>query len=214
MGWTGRAAGAALCAALGLAAPVTAMARQSGDADFGKHQATSEIRALARWTLRTADHAKLPFAIVDKKNARIYVFDRAGRLRGASTVLLGQAIGDGSAPDVGEHAQTGNVPLEERTTPAGRFVSEPGRNRQGEHVVWVDYQSAFAIHRLRPGASQRQRQARLASATPHDNRASYGCVVVPVRFYLDVVAPLLGQGRSVVYVLPEQGLPRDGLDAL
>ena len=151
MGWTVRAAGAALCAALGLAAPATAMSHQGGDADFGKQQAAAEVRDLARWTMRTADHAGLPFAIVDKKNAHIYVFDRAGRLRGASPVLLGQAIGDDSAPDVGEHAQTGRVPLQERTTPAGRFVSEPGRNRQGEQVVWVDYQSAFAIHRLRPG---------------------------------------------------------------
>jgi hypothetical protein len=190
------------------------MSRQGGDADFGKQQVTGEVRDLARWSMRTADHDGLPFAIVDKKNARIYVFDHAGRLRGASPVLLGQAIGDDSAPDVGEHAQTGKVPLEERTTPAGRFVSEPGRNRHGEQVVWVDYQSAFAIHRLRPGPSQRPRQVRLASATPRDNRASYGCVVVPVRFYLDVVARLLGQGRSVVYVLPEQGSPRDGLDAL
>jgi hypothetical protein len=190
------------------------MSRQGGDADFGKQQAAAEVRDLARWTLRTADHAGLPFAIVDKKNAHIYVFDRAGRLRGASAILLGQAIGDDSAPNVGEHAQTGTVPLQERTTPAGRFVSEPGRNRQGEQVVWVDYQSAFAIHRLRPGASQRPREIRLASATPLDNRASYGCVVVPVRFYLDVVARLLGQGRGVVYVLPEQGPPRDGLDAL
>jgi hypothetical protein len=214
MGWTGKAAGAALCAALGLAAPATAMSRQGGDVDFGKQQAAAEVRDLARWTMRTADHAGLPFAIVDKKNAHIYVFDGGGRLRGASPVLLGQAIGDESAPDVGEHAQTGNVPLEERTTPAGRFVSEPGRNRHGEQVVWVDYQSAFAIHRLRPGPSRRPRQLRLASATPHDNRASYGCVVVPVRFYLDVVARLLGQGRGVVYVLPEQGLPRNGLDAL
>ena len=213
MGWMGRAASAVLCAALGLAVPAMAMPQQGG-VDFGKEQASGEVRALARWTLRTADHAGMPFAIVDKVNAQIYVFDRSGRLQGASRVLLGQAIGDDSAPDVGEHAQAGNVPLHERTTPAGRFVSEPGRNRQGEHVVWVDYESAFAIHRLRPGASQRQRLARLASDTPRDNRASYGCVVVPVDFYLDVVSPLLGNGRAVVYVLPEKGPPHDLLEAL
>lgn len=214
MGWMGMAAGALLCAALGLAAPAAATPRSGGGADFGNQHAAGEVRALARWTMQTADHTELPFAIVDKKNARIYVFDRAGRLRGASPVLLGQAIGDDSAPGVGEHAQSGKVPLRERTTPAGRFDSEPGRNRHGEYVVWVDYESAFAIHRLRPGASQRQRQMRLASTTPRDNRASYGCVVVPVRFYLDVVSPLLGRGHGVVYVLPEQGPPDGLLDAL
>jgi hypothetical protein len=164
--------------------------------------------------MESRDHRGLPFAVVDKKNARIYVFDRAGRLRGASTALLGQAAGDGSAPGVGKHAQTGKVPPHERTTPAGRFVSEPGRNRGGEHVVWVDYDSAFAIHRLRPGASRGERQARLISATPRDNRASFGCVVVPVRFYLDVVSRVLGKGRAIVYVLPETRRPMEAAEAL
>ena len=30
-----------------------------------------------------------------------------------------------------------------------------------------------------------------------------GCVVVPVAFYEQVVAPVLGHQRAVVYVLPE-----------
>jgi hypothetical protein len=33
---------------------------------------------------------------------------------------------------------------------------------------------------------------------------SLGCVVVPVTFYADVVQPLLGRSRAVIYVLPEQ----------
>ncbi len=91
----------------------------------------------------------------------------------------------------------------ERTTPAGRFASEPGRNLSGEHVVWVEYDSGFAIHRVRPGAGYERRLQRLASATPADNRASLGCVVVGPTFYDEVVAPALGQQRGVVYVLPE-----------
>jgi hypothetical protein len=49
----------------------------------------------------------------------------------------------------------------------------------------------------------RAREARLASPTPEDNRASLGCVVVPAAFYDSVVEPMLGHGRAVVYVLPE-----------
>ena len=69
--------------------------------------------------------------------------------------------------------------------------------------MWVDYGAAFAIHRLRPGRAQQAREQRLGTASPDDNRVSYGCVVVPVAFYERVVQPLLGTGRGVVYVLPE-----------
>lgn len=187
---------------------------QTAEARFGQHPASVPTRELAAQVLATHDHAGRPFAIVDKQQAQIYVFDAAGALRGASPVLLGQTRGDHSAPNVGEHAQAGKVPLSERTTPSGRFVSGPGRNLQGEHVVWVDYDSAFAIHRLRPGASREQREARLASRMASDNRASWGCVVVPVAFYENVVERLLGHVRGTVYVLPENGRLDLGINPL
>jgi hypothetical protein len=200
---TGRAwvVAAVLWACAGL---IPVFAAGVSKADFGPHRASADARETARWILETADHGGLPFAIVDKKDARIYVFNGAGRLSGASAALLGQARGDHSAPDIGLKTQAGKVPFNERTTPAGRFVSSPGRNLDGDHVVWVDYAAAFAIHRLRPGAGHANREARLASATPKDNRASLGCVVVPEAFYRDVVQALLGRGRAMVYVLPEE----------
>jgi hypothetical protein len=200
MGWMGKALGAVLWLGVGLA-PVLA---QAALPDFGKYDASAQVRQRAKWVLQSGDHRGRPFAIVDKKHARLYVFDGRGRLAGASAALVGQAIGDRSAPLVGEHTSRGYVPVHERTTPAGRFISEPGRNLTGEHVVWVDYDAAFAIHQLRPGASRRAREARLASATPQDNRASLGCVVVPAGFYAKVVRRLLGRSRGVVYVLPEK----------
>jgi hypothetical protein len=206
-----RRALAALACALAGAAPLAAAAAPA--ASFAATHVADEVRQFASSVITTGDHEALPFAIVDKRHARIHVFDAMGRWRGSSAVLLGQARGDGSAPDVGEHAQQGRVPLAERTTPAGRFLAEPGRNLHGEHIVWVDYAAAFAIHRLRPGASHALRVARLASTAAGDNRLSWGCVVVPVKFYLDVVARLLGRGRSIVYVLPENGRPGDLLAA-
>jgi hypothetical protein len=201
MGRTGRAvSAAALWAILGL---TPAWAGENAMPDFGAHHVSADARHVARWIIDSDDHRGRPFAIVDKRQARIYVFEATGRLSGASSALLGQARGDQSAPGVGERAQFGGVLPHERTTPSGRFVSEPGRNLEGEHVVWVDYASAFAIHRVRSGASRRTREARLASGTPRDNRVSLGCVVVPQAFYSDVVQPLLGRKRAVVYVLPE-----------
>jgi len=175
---------------------------------------THEARQLHDWIVEASDHGGRPFAIVDKKAARIFVFDADGNMRGESSALLGQAPGDDSAPDVGEHAQQGFVPFEERTTPAGRFVAEPGVNASGEQVIWVDYNSAFAIHRLRPGPSQRPREVRLASSRPEDHRVSYGCVVVPVRFYEDVVQRWLGKSSAVVYVMPEGAPLQDIFSAL
>lgn len=196
MGWTAKA----LCAlgwVWGFAAQASAPA-----ADFGSARPSAEARYVADWAVAD-DAGGMPFVVVDKKQARIYVFERGGKLVGASAALLGQAIGDSSAPGVGQRTQNGSLSADDRTTPAGRFVSRPGRNLQGEKVVWVDYAAAFAIHRVRPGVSKERREERLATAMPDDNRVSLGCVVVPVAFYERVVQPLLGSASAVVYVLPE-----------
>lgn len=213
MGWLGKAAVAAGMWAALFMVPA-AWAQPAGKPDFGAHRTSDDARFVADWVMDSADHRGMPFAVVDKRDARIYVFESGGRLSGSAPALLGQALGDDSAPDVGAHTQAGEVPMPERTTPAGRFISQPGRNLDGEHVVWVDYAAAVAIHRVRPGASLRSREARLASATPDDNRASLGCVVVPGAFYDTVVQPVLGRTRAVVYVLPETRPVRDVFGAV
>jgi len=171
-------------------------------ADFAGQAASADARYAASRVLSTSDHQGLPFVIVDKKDARIFVFGPDGQLRGASAALLGLASGDHSVPGIGARELSRILPAE-RTTPAGRFLSQPGRNLQGEEVVWVKHSEGLAIHRLRRGSSLEQRAQRLASNTPDDNRISLGCVVVPVAFYQSVVAPVLGKNLSVVYVLPE-----------
>jgi hypothetical protein len=203
MGWIGRALAIAAFSASIAGAPTGGWAGPGAVADFGQESASDGARQLARWVLRSDDHRGMPFAIVDKAEARIHVFDANGRLQGSSAALIGQAPGDDIAPGVGERAQVGRVPFDERTTPSGRFVTQPGRNLTGEHVVWVDYESAFAIHRLRPGPGLRDREARMASADPARRRASLGCVVVPVVFYESVIKGVLGRGHAVVYVMPE-----------
>lgn len=164
--------------------------------------ASVDARYTARWILETSDNRGLPFVIVDKKDARMYVFEGNGHLRGATAALLGLAPGDHAVPGIGQRKVSDILPFE-RTTPAGRFLSRPGRNLQGEDIIWVQYNEGLAIHRVRPDSSQEQRLQRLASSTPGDNRISLGCVVVPVAFYEDVVAPLMGKSYSMVYVLPE-----------
>ncbi len=197
MHWKGKAA--ALCAAWALACAAVA----APQADAGRHGPDGEAREVVRWVMASGDAQGHPFVVVDKKEARLYAFSAGGQLLAATDVLLGSAPGDHSVPGVGDRAQSGTLPPEERTTPAGRFLTQPGRNLEGEHVIWFDYDAALAIHRLRPGRSQRVRAERLASSAPEERRLSLGCVVVPVPFYLDVIEPLLGQRTGVVYVLPE-----------
>lgn len=200
-GW-GRGPRMAVVAAMGLLL-AAAQAGAGGLRGFPVPDGSVEAVQVIDWVLRSGDAAGRPFAVVDKRQAQIYVFDGEGRLAGHERVLLGRTWGDHTVPGVGARTQAGTLRPDERTTPAGRFEAVPGRNLQGEHVVWADYESAFAIHRLRPGRSLKARQLRLDTDSPEDNRASDGCVVVPVAFYLEVVEPVLGAGRSVVYVLPE-----------
>lgn len=207
MQWKHRAA--ALAAAWLLACG-GALAAPS-QAASGQQQPTTDARGMAHWVQRTRDAGGRPFVIVDKKAAMLFVHAANGRLLAATPVLLGAARGDEGAPGVGDRAQSGTLPFEERTTPAGRFVTQPGTNLEGEPVVWFDYDAALAIHRLRPGRAHNIRAARLAHSQPEERRVSLGCVVVPVKFYLDVIEPLLGHRSGVVYVLPETQPVHEGM---
>ena len=180
-----------------------ACSAQAAPADFIATRPTTEATRLVDWVLHTGDAHGLPFAVVDKRAARIYVFHADGRLAGHTPVLLGSAMGDRSVPGVSERTQAGTLRPEDKTTPAGRFEASPGENSDRERVIWVDYASAFAIHRLRPGFAYEARALRLASGQPAGKRVSWGCVVVPVPFYQGVVEQVLGRGRSIVYVMPE-----------
>jgi hypothetical protein len=204
--------GKALCAAAVLSLCV-AVCEASGGADLVAQRASDDARYTANWILESGDHQGQPFAIVDKRDARMYVFDAQGKVLGTSPVLIGLAPGDLSVPDIARRAPSSLLPME-RTTPAGRFNAEPGHNDKGEEIVWVDYEASLAIHRLRPAPADERRSDRLNSQNAADHRISFGCVVVPVEFYERVVAATLGKRRGVVYVLPETRSARDMLGAL
>jgi hypothetical protein len=183
--------------------PLFAVAAGAAPAvDFRGESASPEARAMARTAFEHGDARGLPFAVVDKKEARLFVFHADGRLAGTAPALLGLARGDSVAPGVGQMVAAG-IPPAWRTTPAGRYDSQPGPNLKGETVIWVDYDAAFAIHRLRPSPAQERRAERLASPSPDDNRISLGCVIVAGEFFDRVVTPVLGRGHGVDYVLPE-----------
>ena len=193
--------GGLLCAlSIVLASPCVLAA--GGRADFKLEPASAEVSRLADWIVDSGDNGRLPFVIVDKQGARVFVFSADGGLRGASPALLGQSSGDDSAPGIGTR-KLADIRPEERTTPAGRFVASLGQNLHGGEVLWVDYDAAISLHPVVTGNARERRLQRLASATPLDNRISYGCINVPPQFYRNVVSPAFRQSDGIVYILPE-----------
>lgn len=172
--------------------------------------AQGDAERLARAAVAANDNKSGPFAVVDKQLARVFVFKGDGTLLGSSPVLLGLARGDASVPGIGERKMS-EIRPDERTTPAGRFASEPGRNLSGEDIVWVDYDAAVSMHRVRPNVKAERRLERLATPTPDDNRITFGCINVPTAFYDSFVKPALGGRPGVVYVLPEKTKPERSL---
>ena len=157
-------------------------------ADFARERASHDARHVADWVVASGDNQGMPFVIVDKKDAKVFVFDSGGRILGAAPALLGLARGDDSVPGIGDREYSDMRP-EDRTTPAGRFVAALGRNFRGEDIVWVDYDAAVSLHRVITTNPEERRLERLATPTPLDNRISYGCINVPARFYETVVSP-------------------------
>jgi hypothetical protein len=171
-------------------------------ADFGSASVSSEARHVADWIADSRDNALLDFVVVDKKFATIYVFGADARLHSSSPVLLGSAIGDDSVPGIGSKPLAQVLPSE-RTTPAGRFLAQRGRNTSGEDVVWVDYAAAVSMHRVRATNPKERRLERLATPSVDDNRISFGCINVPAAFYETYIRPIFANKRALVYVLPE-----------
>jgi hypothetical protein len=182
-------------------------ANHSRRADFGRESASKDARHVANWVLDSGDNHNLPFVIVDKVQARVFVFSAAGQLLGAAPALLGLAVGDDSVPGIGDRALS-TIRPDERTTPAGRFVVALGRNLQGKEVLWVDYEAAISLHPVITSNPKERRTQRLASPTPLDKRISYGCINVPEKFYTGVVSPTFRSTDGIVYVLPETQSPQ------
>jgi hypothetical protein len=204
--------GAGACSQLAFAAeplPLPAKAsRVAGEpvpirrADFEQERASADARQTADWIVDSGDNQGKPFVLVDKVDARVFVFHADGRLRGAAPALLGLAVGDEAVPGIGERPLSSIRP-DERTTPAGRFVSSLGRNLHGADILWVDYAGAVSMHPVITANPKELRAQRLATPTPLDNRISFGCINVPAVFFRNVVSVAFKGTDGIVYVLPE-----------
>jgi hypothetical protein len=187
-------------------AEVTAPSQDTPDppapTDEPEKSSSIQVARITKWVAATGDNGSRPFIVIDKVGAEVFLYDAAGQFMGKAPALIGSASGDDSSPGVGDRELT-EIKPGERTTPAGRFVANFGIARGNERVLWVDYPSAISLHPVVTGNRKEQRLKRLDSTTPEDNRITYGCINVPVKFYANAVQPLLKDSGAVVYILPD-----------
>jgi hypothetical protein len=184
------------------AASTAAAATPEQRAGAAQTPASAEVVKLADWIFASGDNKGLPFMIIDKTSAEVFVFGGDGLLRGVAPALLGFARGDDSAPGIGEK-ELSKITPEERTTPAGRFVAGFGASPSDKDILWVDYETAVSIHQVVNNNPKEQRLKRLESPSVEDNRITFGCINVPPDFYNKVVVPEFTGTSGVAYVLPE-----------
>lgn len=168
---------------------------------------------VAAWVTASGDNHGLPWVVVDKINAALFLYSAAGAPLAAEPVLVGIALGDDASPGVGSKKLADLGPAE-KTTPAGRYLAKFGLPVAGERVLWVDYATSVAMHPIpADAASREQRRARMLSPEVEDNRITFGCINVPRAFYGAKLRPMFRKRGGYVYVLPdtktlEEAFPR------
>jgi len=179
-----------------------ARVRHSKHADFQEQTAPGAVKQVADWVVDAGDNHSLPFVILHKPEAKVFVFDKDGHLLGTASVLVGLVPGDDSVSGIGTMPLSAINP-EMRTTPAGRFVSTLGHDLGKLDVLWVDYPDAISLHRVINTNPAERRLERIVSPMPLDHRISYGCINVPAKFFDTVVDPAFKDTKGIVYILPE-----------
>jgi len=91
-------------------------------ANFEREHKSQDARRVADWVIDSGDNHGLPFVIIDKVDAKVFVFYADGRLRGAAPALLGLARGDDSTPGIGNRKMSSMRP---RSAPHRRAASWP-----------------------------------------------------------------------------------------
>src|SRR5579872_6004021 len=104
---------------VGLAAiSLPSLPARAGSGQPPVQELKANIRRMADWVTGAKDNGGKPFVIIDKQNAKVFVFDKTGQLLGSAWVLVGLATGDDSVPGIGTMPLTAVTP-DIRTTPAG-----------------------------------------------------------------------------------------------
>lgn len=178
--------------------PAPSEAPHSQSLEAGRSEAGTRV---ANWVASSNDNAALPYIVIDKPSAAMFLYDAKNKLLAQAPVLLGIALGDEATPGIGAKNLSEIGPAE-KTTPAGRFLAKFGVAAGRQKVLWVDYATSVAIHTLPPGNSQEKRRERILSKTIDDNRVTFGCINVPKVAYAKI-RQQFGKKGGYVYVVPD-----------
>ncbi len=170
--------------------------------DFHVFDASEDVRETVDWIQNNQDNRYLPFAVIDKQNTEIYIFDTENRFVANGPVLLGIAKYDSIDPET-LHSRLSEITVEKRVTPSGRYRAVLGKDHRGKELLWVDYHYAIALHPVvfMPGQN---RKIRLESKTSEDNRITYGCINISPALFKTVISPMFKEKGGFVYILPEE----------
>lgn len=157
--------------------------------------------------MKNGEYHGKPFVVVDKKQAKLFVFDSGGRILADTSVLCGLAVGDLTTPGVGD-LELSRIPPKDRTTAAGKFLLRSGMDMHGGKVLWIDFDSGFAIHTVPEGKANELRLRKLQSIHPKERRVTLGCINVTKEFYQTILSPLFDKASGYIFIIPET-MPAD-----
>lgn len=195
--------------ALTFPAPIPVWAQATKDPALTEQSQPRSIEAdrseaatrVTNWVATSGDNARLPYIVIDKPSAAMFLFDAKGRQITKAPVLIGIAPGDDATPGIGTKNLSEIGPAE-KTTPAGRFLAKYGVAAGKQRVLWVDYATSVAIHTIPTGKPREKRRERMLSKTSDDNRITFGCINVPKAAYAKI-RQSFGKKGGYVYILPD-----------
>src|SRR6201999_1544743 len=79
-------------------------------AQFPDQTAPDAVRHMADWVVDSSNNGIRSFVIVDKPDAKVFVFDRNGKVLGSAWALVGLSKGDDSIPGIGTMPLTAITP--------------------------------------------------------------------------------------------------------
>ncbi|WP_328598538.1 hypothetical protein [Croceibacterium xixiisoli] len=182
--------------------PAADTAPQSGIDAAARDTLSPAARRVADWIAAEGDNGALPYAVIDKHAAQLFIYAADGELLAQAPVLIGVAVGDDATPGVAGKSLSQLGPAE-KTTPAGRYLARYGRAVGRQQVLWVDYSTSVALHPVPPANRRERRAQRLQSPDPDDNRITFGCINVTNAFYTRHIRPLFRGKGGIIYILPD-----------
>lgn len=170
--------------------------------DFSASSASEAVKQAVDWIQDRRDNRYLPFAIIDKNNSGIFVFDTKSKFLASGPVLLGIARYDRIDPKT-LNSSLSKIAADQRVTPSGRYWAILGKDHNGKEMLWIDPEYAIALHPVVDVPGQK-RKTRLKTETSKDNRITWGCINVSPVLFETIITPVFKEKGGMIYILPEE----------